>query len=64
MLIGTFCRSRGNCKTSFDLTNIDLDKNSNFHEPKNITLGFTSDKTPKGFKKMMLLKILMLNSFD
>ena len=48
---------------TFDLTNIDLDKNINFHEPKNMTLGFASEKTLKGFKKMMLLKILTLNSF-
>ena len=40
-----------NCKTSFDLANIDLDKKSNFHEPSNMTLGFASEKTLKDLKK-------------
>ena len=36
-----------NCKTSFDLANIDLDKKNNFHEPNNMTLGFASEKDLK-----------------
>ena len=40
-----------NCKTSFDLANIDLDKKNNFHEPNNMTLGFASEKTLKDLKK-------------
>ena len=40
-----------NCKTPFDLTNIDLDKKSNFHELNNMTRGFASEKILKGLKK-------------
>ena len=42
-----------NNRKTFDLTNIDLYKNINFHEPKNMTLGLASEKTLKGLKKMM-----------
>ena len=41
-----------NCKTSFDLANIDIDKKNNFHEPNNMTLGFASEKTLKDLKKV------------
>ena len=40
-----------NCKTTFDLANVDLDKKSNFHEPINITLSFASEKILKALKK-------------
>ena len=40
-----------NCKT-FDLANIDIDKKNNFHEPNNMTLGSTSEKTLKDLKKV------------
>ena len=40
-----------NCKTSFDLANIDLDKKKgNFYKPNNMTLGFASEKTLKDLK--------------
>ena len=49
MLIETFVKAEviDNCKTLFDLANMDLDKRSNFHEPNNMTLGFTSEKILK-----------------
>ena len=40
-----------NCKTSFDLAIIDLDKKSNFHESNNMTLGFASEKNTERFEK-------------
>ena len=40
-----------NCRTSFDLVIIDLDKKSNFHESNNMILGFASEKTLKDLKK-------------
>ena len=40
-----------NCKTSFNLANIDLDKKKIFHEPNSMTLGFASEKPLKDLKK-------------
>ena len=53
MLVETFVKAEviDNCKTLFDLANVDLDKRSNFHEPNNMTLGFASEKILKDLKK-------------